>query len=164
MRSGCNWENIKMKPIDIKISGYTQKSTHEVCSEFLDTDRWSDFKGYLILPGIENAHFEMKTPGLVGSRIKVHNKDGSSHIEEIIEWDVVNRVALRFQEFDSPLKYLATHFIEAWNFRKKDTGTEVIRTMTMYPTGVFGWLILVPISQLMKKAFEINSAQPSSKQ
>ena len=151
-----------MKPIEIKIIGHTQKSSREICMEFLDTERWSEFEGYSILPGIEHAHFETKTSGLVGSRIKVQNKDGSSHIEEIIEWDTDNKVALRFQEFNSRLQYLATHFVEAWEFSRSANGTNVSRTMTMYPKGMFGWLMLMPISQLMKKAFERNLIQLSS--
>ena len=148
-----------MKPIEIKILGHTQKSSQEICLELLDTERWSEFTGYSILPGIEHAHFETKTPGLVGSRINVQNTDGSSHVEEIIEWDVDNKVALRFQEFDSPLKHLATHFVETWEFRKSANGTEMSRTMTMVPKGIFGWFMLLPISRLMKKAFEKNLIQ-----
>jgi hypothetical protein len=72
-----------MKPFEIKITRFTRMSSQEICAEFLDTDRWSEFEGYFILPGIENAHFEMKTPAMVGSRIKVQNKDGSAHVEEI---------------------------------------------------------------------------------
>jgi hypothetical protein len=157
--NACRWGNIKMKPIEIKIHGYTQKSSQEICEEFLDTERWSEFKGYSILPGIEHAHFEKKTPGLVGARIKVQNKDGSSHVEEIIEWDTANKVALRFQEFSSPLQHLATHFIETWEFRKSANGTEMSRTMSMVPKGIFGWLMLIPISKLMKKSFEKNLIQ-----
>jgi hypothetical protein len=148
-----------MKPIEIKIIGHTQQSSQEICIEFLDTEHWSKFEGYSILPGIESARFETKTPGLVGSRIKVQNKDGSSHVEEIIEWDVVNKVTLRFQEFSPPLQHLATHFIETWEFRKSADGTEMSRSMRMFPKGIFGWLMLVPISQLMKKAFEKNALQ-----
>ena len=148
-----------MKPVEIKIVGHIQKSSPEICSEILDTERWSDFKGYSILPGIKNAYFEVKTPELVGSRIKVQNNDGSSHIEEIIEWDVSSRIALRFQEFNSPLQNLATHFIETWEFHESSNGTEASRTMTMYPKGLFGWLMLIPISKLMKKAFEENLRQ-----
>jgi hypothetical protein len=150
-----------MHPIEIKIHGYTQKSSQEMCSALLDTERWSEFKGYSILPGIAHAHFETKTPDLVGSRIKVENTDGSSHVEEIIEWDVVNKVALRFQDFDLPLKRLATHFIEAWSFKKSNDRTEVTRTMTMFPKGMIGWLMLIPISRLMKKAFTENAIQLS---
>ncbi len=148
-----------MKPLQIKIVGHIQKSSSEICTELLDTERWSEFKGYSILPGIKSAHFEVKTPDMIGSRIKVENTDGSSHVEEIIEWDIANRIALRFQEFNSPLRSLATHFIEAWEFRKSPNGTEASRIMTMYPKGLFGWLILIPISKLMKKAFEENLRQ-----
>ena len=106
----------------------------------------------------------MKTPELVGSRIEVQNNDGSSHVEEIIEWDVANRIVLRFQEFNSPLQNLATHFIETWEFRKSSDGTEASRIMTMYPKGLFGWLMLIPISTLMKKAFEKNLRQTNTAQ
>jgi hypothetical protein len=145
-----------MKPIEIKVVRQIEKSSQEICSEFLNTERWSEFTGYSILPGIKNAHFENRTPALVGSRIKVQNTDGSSHIEEIIEWDVTNKVAMKFQEFDSPLKQLASHFIETWSFRKSNNGTEVTRSMVMVPKGILGWLMLTPISRLMKKAFEKN--------
>ncbi len=152
-----------MKPIEIKIVGHVQKSAPEICTEILDTDRWLEFEGYSILPGIKSAHFEVKTPDLVGSRIKVQNKDGSTHVEEIIEWDVDNKIAFRFQEFNSPLQNIATHFIETWEFRKSPDGTQASRIMTMYPKGLLGWLILIPISKLMKKAFEKNLHQTSNK-
>lgn len=152
-----------MNPIEIKIQGHTKRSTLEICAEFLDTNRWSDFKGYSILPGIQSASFEIKTPNLAGSRIKVKNTDGSSHVEEIIEWDVSSGFSLKFQEFDSSLKNLASHFIEIWSFKTLASGTEITRAMTMYPKGVLGWLMLKPISGLMKKAFEHNANQLENK-
>lgn len=148
-----------MKSIGIKIYGFTRRSSREICNELLDTDRWSDFKGYLFLPGIEEAHFDLRTPDVVGSRIKVKNTDGSSHVEEIIEWDVQKKVVLRFQDFSPPLRHLATHFIESWEFRSSNGGTEMTRAMSMHPKGLAGWLMLMPISRLMKKAFEVNAAQ-----
>ncbi len=151
-----------MNPVEIKIQGHTKRSTQEICAEFLNTNRWSDFKGYSILPGIQNASFETKTSNLVGSRIKVKNTDGSSHVEEIIEWDETHGFSLRFQEFDSSLKNLATHFIETWSFKTSASGTDITRAMTMYPKGVIGWLMLKPISGLMKKAFEHNASQLGS--
>jgi len=108
----------EMNPIEIRIAGRTPKTPQEVCAEFLNTERWSDFKGYSILPGIESARFERKAANLTGSRIKVKNTDGSSHVEEIVEWDDSVRISLRFQEFNSPLKNLATHFIETWSFEE----------------------------------------------
>jgi hypothetical protein len=153
----------KMKPIKVKITGQTPMSSREICSEFLDTESWSKFEGYSILPGIEKAYFETKTAALVGSRIKVHNKDGSTHMEEIIEWDVENRITLRFEGFQPPLQNFATHFIEMWEFRKSGDGTEVTRMMSLFPKGGFGWLMLLPISVLMKKSLEKNSIQMGTK-
>lgn len=145
-----------MKPIEIQVSGDTPKSPQEICAEFLDTERWPDFKGYSILPGIKNARFEHRTADLVGSRIKVDNTDGSSHVEESIEWDANSKLGLRFQEFSAPLAHLASHFIETWSFSQTDHGTRITRTMILYPKGLAGWIMLVPISRLMKKAFEKN--------
>jgi hypothetical protein len=148
-----------MKPIEIRIIGITRKSPQKLCVELLDTDRWSEFQGYAILPGIERAYFETKTSDLVGSRIKVRNTDGSSHIEDIIDWDMGNRVVLRLQGFNSPIQHLTTHFVETWEFSQLANGTEVARTMTMYPKNPLGWLMLLPISRLMKKAFEKHLVQ-----
>jgi hypothetical protein len=148
-----------MKPIEIRILGMTRKSSQELCVEILDTERWSGFQGYAILPGIEHAYFEKQTSDWIGSRINVQNKDGSSHIEEIIDWDMGNRVALRLQEFNSPIQHLATHFVETWEFSQSAHGTEVARTITLYPKNTLGWLMLLPISRLMTKALEKHLVQ-----
>jgi hypothetical protein len=150
-----------MKPILIKITGHTGRSSQEVCAEFLKTERWSEFKGYLFLPGIKKAEFELKTPGVLGSRIKVYNTDGSTHIEEVIKWDVENQIALRFDAFQPPLQNLATHFIETLRFKKSDGGTDIERSMVMYPKGLSGQILLLPISRLMKKSLERNIRQLS---
>jgi hypothetical protein len=147
-----------MKPIEIKLIGHTRKSPQEICAALLNTERWPDFQGYSILPGIKLAYFETRTPDLMGSRIRVQNTDGSSHVEEIIAWDEANRVAFRFQEFSAPLKNLATHFVESWEFNHTAEGTDMSRSMTLFPKGILGWFMLMPISRLMKKAFEKNAA------
>jgi len=82
--------------------------------------------------------------------------DGSSHVEEIIEWDTQTRLVLRFQDFSPPLKNLAQYFIEEWRFSKLPLGTSIVRKMSMYPKGLAGLLFLLPISRLMKKAFELQ--------
>lgn len=148
-----------MKPIQIQIHGSTTKSPQEICAALLDTERWADFGGYSFLPGIKHASFETRTPEVTGSKIKVQNTDGSSHTEEILEWDVQKKVVLKFQEFTPPLKNFASHFIETWEFETTATGTLTTRSMVMHPIGVGGWLILLPISRLMKKAFEKNASQ-----
>jgi hypothetical protein len=149
-------EQEPMQPIEIKIHGFIPKTSIEICTLFQETERWSEFKGYSILPGVKSAAFISRTPQMLGSRIQVHNTDGTSHTEEIIEWDVQRRVVLRMQDFGAPLKHLATHFIETWEFSPVPGGTDATRAMRFYPTGLPGWLALLPISRLMKKAFEAN--------
>lgn len=152
-----------MRSIDIKVNAVFDKSSQEICLMILDTERWPEFKGYLFLPGIESAHFEKKTNEIVGSKIKVQNSDGSSHTEEIIEWNDKGRIALRFYDFNSPLKNFSSHFIEVWEFTNTNSGTAVTRKMSMYPKNLLGRLLLVPISFLMKRAFEKNLIQLGSK-
>lgn len=148
-----------MNPITIQVIGTTTQTPDEICTQFLDTQRWTDFKGYGVLPGIRRAQFMLKTPELVGSRIRVENTDGSSHFEEIIAWDSSVGFALQFDGFTPPLKFLASHFIEHWAFRPVPQGTEIHRTMAMYPKNWLGWLVLLPISRLMRKAFEQQATQ-----
>lgn len=149
-----------MRPIEIKVIGELDKSPAEICSQVLDTSRWSEFTGYSILPGVKQAHFEVKTPMLVGSRIRVQNTDGSTHVEEIIEWDEARKLSLKFQEFSTPLLgAIASQFIESWEFAQRGEKTQAIRKMRMYPKNWLGWLVLLPISRLMQKAFEQSLAQ-----
>ena len=148
-----------MKPIQIEIHGVTSRSSEEVCNALLDTERWVEFEGYSILPGIKHAHFEIRTPEVVGSKINVQNTDGSAHVEEIMEWDPAKKVVLKFQAFTPPLKSIASHFIETWEFERVNAETHTKRSMSMYPYNLFGWLILLPISRLMKKAFEQSARQ-----
>ena len=148
-----------IKPIEIRVTARTRKSPQELCAEFLDTDRWPEFTGYFILPGVRRAEYASKTPGVIGSRIHVYNTDGSTHVEEIITWDVPQRIAVKFVEFQPPLRYLADHFIEAWEFRPSAGGTEVTRSMRMVPKSWLGRMVLLPISVLMKRALEKHMRQ-----
>ncbi len=151
-----------MKPITIQVQGVTKQSTEEICSTLLNLERWPEFEGYSILPGIERAEFETQIPNVVGTRIKVHNKDGSSHVEEIIEWDTSCWVVLKFQDFSPPIKNFATHFIEVWDLKKNNSEVEFRRSMDMHPKGLIGWLVLMPISRLMKKAFEQQATRSNT--
>jgi hypothetical protein len=107
----------------------------------------------------ESKRPPLKTPGLIGSRIKVHNTDGSRHVEEITDWDVEKRIAVRFQEFQPPLSHFADHFLVTWEFKRSGAGTEVTRRMSLVPSGLPGALLLPPISLLMKKSLEKNLAR-----
>jgi len=57
-----------------------------IAEQIIDVSKWTDFKGYLFLPGIKVASFEIKTATIGGSRIRVINTDGSTHVKEIVDW------------------------------------------------------------------------------
>lgn len=87
-------------------------SSRELLTSLLDLTKWPDFQGYGPIPGIKTAVFGVQTPSVVGTRIRVNNLDGSSHVEEIVEWQPERRVRLEFKEFSPPLSRLATTFEE----------------------------------------------------
>ena len=75
-----------MKPIVFCCSADVSQTLEQIAEQILEVANWSDFQGFGPLPGIRRAEFEIRTDEIVGSRIKVHNTDGSTHIEQIVEW------------------------------------------------------------------------------
>lgn len=134
-----------MRPITFECCQVIPKSPAEICSEIADTVRWSEFGGYAILPGIAQADYEHRTDDMVGSRIRVRNKDGSQHVEEIVEWQAGKRVVMKLHDFTPPLSRLASYFLEEWDLADRSDGTLVTRRFQMVPkhslTRPFLWLI-----------------------
>src|SRR5687767_6576139 len=98
-----------------------------MCDLTAQVERWPEFEGYGIVPGIANAAFETRTDGMIGSHVRVQNRDGSSHTEEFIDWVPGKRVLIRMSGFSKPLGYLADHFLEEWRFEPVDGGSHVWR-------------------------------------
>ena len=88
-----------MRPIRFSCSDTLALAPADIAGRILDLANWTDFKGYAVLPGIRAAEYEVRTPGVVGSRIRVTNTDGSSHVEEIVEWEPGRSVRLRMNGF-----------------------------------------------------------------
>ena len=124
----------------------------QIAEQILDISRWSSFQGYAVLPGIKAAMFEVKTPEVAGSRIRVTNTDGSSHLEEIVEWEPDRRVRLHMGQFSPPLSRLATGFIETWEFSRIGRDTRVARSFELHATSGVTRPLLWLISILLKKA------------
>src|SRR5215471_10649873 len=114
-----------MKPITFTCEATLPLAPEDLARQILDLTKWPDFHGYGPIPGIKGAEFDVQTPGIVGSRILVTNLDGSSHVEEIIEWQPDYRIRLHMQEFSAPLSRLATRFDERWAFRGTGNATHV---------------------------------------
>src|SRR6266545_392855 len=117
-----------MKPITFACEEALPLAPEDIARQILDLTKWPDFHGHWPIPGIKVAEFDVQTPCIIGTRIRVTNLDGSSHVEEIVEWQPAHRVRLEMKEFSPPLSRLATRFEEAWEFSRVEGGTRVVRS------------------------------------
>ncbi len=141
-----------MKPITFSCVEVLELSADEIVQQILDLGNWPDFKGYGPLPGVKVAEYEVRTPDILGTRFKVTNTDGSSHVEEVVEYQPNRRLTLRMQEFSPPVSRLATHFDEIWEFEGAGSATRVKRSLHMYARSALMRLPLWMISFLLKRA------------
>jgi hypothetical protein len=105
-----------------------------------------------VLPGIKAAEFEVRTPGVAGSRIRVTNTDGSSHVEEIVAWQPDRSVRLQMKQFSPPLCRLATEFLESWALERVGSATRVTRSFELHPKSAFARPALWLVSLLLRRA------------
>jgi hypothetical protein len=144
-----------MNPIEFEVKKKIKNSAKKICDKVLDVTTWNSFDGHGLLPGIEKAEYEKRTDEIIGSRIRVKNSDGTQHLEEILEWEAGKKLIMKIHEFPSSLSYIATHFIEEWNFRKIGKNeTLVTRNFKLYPTSFLTRLLLGQIAALFEKAVE----------
>lgn len=141
-----------MKPIRFSCREILPQRPEEIASQILDLSKWPEFDGYGVLPGIKHAEFETRTEEIVGTRIRVLNRDGSTHIEEIVEWNPTDRLRLRMQEFSPPVSRLANGFEETWEFQITLAETQVVRSFAMHPRTLLAKPVLWLISFLLKRA------------
>ena len=141
-----------MKPISFSCHETVALAPDDIARQILDVTKWLDFKGFGPIPGIKTAEFEVRTPDIVGSRIRVTNTDGSKHVEEIAEWQPNHRLRLCMKDFSAPLSRLATGIEETWEFERVGDETKVTRTFQMHATSALTRPVLWVMSLLLKKA------------
>jgi hypothetical protein len=141
-----------MKPITFSCAETLRIAPEAIAAQILDLGKWPGFTGYGPLPGIKAAQFEVRTPGVVGTRIKVTNTDGSSHVEEIVEWQPDRRLRLEMQDFSPPLSRLATGFTETWVFERRPDATHVVRSFQLHPKSFVARPVLWLIALLLQRA------------
>lgn len=143
-----------MRPVKFSCVETLPLSAHELSQQLLDVANWNTFEGYSFIPAISSAEYEVQLPGIVGSKIRVTNEDGSQHLEEIIRWDLPRRIDLEMREFSKPLSRFATKFEETWEFHpaKKGSGTRVVRSIRIYPKSAWKWGLMWLLSIALKKA------------
>ena len=141
-----------MKPITFTCEETLPLAPVDIARLILDLTKWPDFHGYGPIPGIKVAEFDLQTPGIVGSRIRVTNLDGSNHVEEIVEWQPDHRVQLHMKEFSAPLSRLATQIEETWEFVRVGNETKVSRSFQIHAKSVLARPFLWVISFMLEKA------------
>lgn len=141
-----------MKPITFTCHEILSLAPEEIAEQILDLTKWPEFRGYGPIPGIRSAEFETKTPNVVGSRIRVSNRDGSSHVEEIMEWQPSRLLRLRTGNFSKPLSGLATGFVETWEFERVGNETKVTRSFELNAKSIMRKPVLWLISFFLKRA------------
>jgi hypothetical protein len=141
-----------MKPITFSCEATLRLTPEDIARQFLDLAKWPDFHGYGPIPGIKVAVFEAQTPEVVGTRIRVTSLDGSSHVEEIADWQPDQRIGLRMKEFSAPLCRWATEFEETWEFQRTANETHIIRSFRLHAKSLLAWPLLRVISFFLKRA------------
>jgi len=141
-----------MKPISFSCEETLPLAPEDIARQILDLTKWPDFHGYGPIPGIKTAVFDVQTPGVIGTRIRVANLDGSSHVEEIVEWQPDRRFRLEFKEFSPPLSRLATKFEEIWDFERTGGQTKVSRSFRLHAKSRPARCLLWMISFILKRA------------
>ena len=141
-----------MNPLTFSCEATLSLAPENIAQQILDLTKWPDFHGYGPIPGIKAAEFDLKTPGIVGTRFRVTDSYGSSHIEEIVEWQPACRLSLHMKEFSPPMSWLATKFEEAWDFKRTENGTQVTRSFRLYPKSFVSRPLLRVISFFLRKA------------
>lgn len=148
-----------MRPIIFECTAVIPKPATEICVEIATVSRWQEFKGYGVLPGIASAHYEHKTSDMLGSRIRVQNTDGSSHVEEICAWQPGEKVVMKLHHFSPPLDRLAAYFLEEWTFESTNNGTLVRRNFQLFAKQPATRPLLWLISLLFKRAIARHLTQ-----
>ncbi len=141
-----------MKPITFSCEATLNLTPMAIADRILELDRWAEFQGHGFLPGIREAEFETRTPEVVGTRIRVTNTDGSTHAEEIISWEPERSLQLRMTDFSPPLSWLATTFLETWEFTTEKGRTNVVRSFELRPRSRLTRPSLRLISVLLRQA------------
>lgn len=148
-----------MRSIRFACKATLSLTPEEIAEQILDVTKWPDFQGYGPIPGIKTAEFEIRTANVVGSRIRVTNLDGSTHVEEIMLWRPEERIQLHMQNFSPPLSRLAAGFVETWEFQRVGNKTKVLRSFEMNAKSIAAWPVLWLISFVLKQAIDRHLLQ-----
>jgi hypothetical protein len=145
-----------MKPIRFAVEETLASDPARVVAQILDLASWPKFRGFGPIPGIQAAEFIVRRPDVVGTRIRVVSLDGSSHIEEIVEFERDRQLRLRMHDFSLPVSRVALQFHETWEFVPSEGQTKVTRSFELYPRSNWARPMLWIISLFLRRAIRRN--------
>ncbi len=145
--------------ITFSVSAQSSLSPEEICEGIFDVDKWSSFTGYGPLPGIKKVTMESPENSIIGTEFHVENTDGSKHRETILSFDPGKCLVMKMSGFAPPLKHMATHFIERWEFAGAHPSYQITRTFELYPKNALASFPLWLISRLLKRAVARHTHQ-----
>jgi hypothetical protein len=145
-----------MQPITFLCEDTLSLTPDEIVGLIMDTSNWCKFRGYGPIPGIKSAEFDVRTPAIVGSRVRVTETNGSTHVEEFVEWQQGQRLRQVFSEFSPPLSRLAAGMEETWEFSRIGDKTRVLRSFKLLPKSALARPFLWLIALLLKRAIARN--------
>ena len=59
-----------MKPIIFCCEDALTLLPKDIARQILDLDKWPEFQGYGLIPGVKSAVFDTQTPDVIGTRIE----------------------------------------------------------------------------------------------
>ena len=139
--------------ISFSIEANSSLLPEQMCKEFFDVDNWGSFKGYGPLPGVKYATKEAHDTE-IGTIFTVENTDGSKHKEVVEAYTPGKRIVVRMDGFSPPLRNIATHFIEIWEFEETGMGCRLTRSFELYSRNWVSAFPLWIISHMLKRAVE----------
>lgn len=120
-----------------------------ICDEFLDPSTWNSFRGNLVVPGITRATRQEPLDGAgIGMVFDVWNTDGTTHREEVIDYEHGRCIAMRMTAFPAPLRFLVREIGEEWQF----SAAAVTRSFRLTPSGPLAILPLLLIRPFLRSA------------
>lgn len=103
------------------------------------------FTGWGPIPGVLRLDWEQGSSAEEGSVGRVHNSDGSTHRERVLEVARPRRYVVAIDEFSSAFRLLTEGATESWELTPTEAGTRIdrrfvfrLRSPLLLPAG---WLI-----------------------
>jgi hypothetical protein len=124
---------------------------------FADIGAMTSFVGYGPIPGIQSARW-LEGSGAVGSVREIVNTDGSKHKEEVMVFDLHERIEDRIFDMTSPFRLMVREARDIFEFSAEGDGTRLERTFRFELTSPLWWPAARTIGAFFRRAMRRHHA------